>query len=326
MPAPLLEMPPARRIATNGITLSVHEAGPKDGLPVVFSHGWPEIAFSWRHQIKALAAAGYRVIAPDQRGFGASDAPAPVEAYDAFALTADLAGLLDALGLKKAAFIGHDWGGALVWYMGLLQPDRVIGIASLNTPFAPRPPADPIELYKKIYVEDFYIVWFQTPGEPEALWEKDVDRTFRFFLRSSDTTAEAFAELPKERKSLALQKAFAAPEERWGGGPFLSPAEMKVFADTYRASGFRGGLNWYRNITRTWKLTDHVRQHIPHPGLMVTAGRDVVLTPKMTEGMETYIPKLARAHVEDSGHWTQQEAPETVNRILIDWLATLPRG
>ena len=161
----MIEMPPLQFAEVNGIRMGYYEAGPKsDKPPIVLCHGWPELAFSWRHQIKALSEAGIRVIAPDQRGYGATDRPEPVEAYDMEHLTGDLVGLLDHLKIDKAIFVGHDWGGFIVWQMPLRHIDRVAGVIGVNTPHYGRLPADPIELFRKRFGDSMYIVQFQDPG------------------------------------------------------------------------------------------------------------------------------------------------------------------
>ena len=181
----MIEMPPLQFAETNGIRMGYYEAGPKtDKPPVILCHGWPEIAFSWRHQIKALGEAGIRVIAPDQRGYGATDRPEPVEAYDIEHLTGDLVGLLDHLKIDKAIFVGHDWGGFIVWQMPLRHIDRVAGVVGINTPHTDRAPADPIELLRKRFGEKMYIVQFQDPArEPDRIFGSRVEQTFDAFMR-----------------------------------------------------------------------------------------------------------------------------------------------
>ena len=181
----MIEMPPLQFARTNGIRMGYYEAGPKtDTPPVILCHGWPEIAFSWRHQIKALAEAGIRVIAPDQRGYGATDRPEPVEAYDIEHLTGDLVGLLDHLNIDKAIFVGHDWGGFIVWQMPLRHLDRVAGVVGVNTPHTPWPPVDPIELFRQRFGDSMYIVQFQAPGrEPDKIFGSRVEQTFDAFMR-----------------------------------------------------------------------------------------------------------------------------------------------
>ena len=165
----MVGFPEPTMVRTNGIDMAVYEMGPKDGVPVVMCHGFPELAYSWRHQLPALAAAGYRAIAPDQRGYGRTSRPANIPDYDMPHLTDDLAGMLDALGLKKAVFCGHDWGGMVVWQMALYHPERVSGVIGVNTPFLARPPMDPIMAMRALYGENMYIVYFQKPGDADAI-------------------------------------------------------------------------------------------------------------------------------------------------------------
>ncbi len=307
-------------IKTNGIDMAVYEAGPKDGVPVVLCHGFPELAYSWRHQLPALAAAGYRAIAPDQRGYGRTSRPEKVEDYDMLHLTGDLVGMLDALGLEKAVFAGHDWGGLVVWQLPLIHSDRVAGVIGINTPFLSRPPIDPIMGMKALYGEDMYIVYFQKPGEADAVLAKDVGRVFRFFMRKNGITAEAFAQMPEELKRFALVQALQMDEAMWPGELLLSPEEMKYFVDTFTRTGFTGGINWYRNFSQNWKVSGGWEQKVRQPSLMIMAEDDVILSPKMADGMERFVPDLEKALIRKCGHWTQQEHPQETNTIMIDWL------
>src|SRR6201995_6179022 len=181
----MIEMPPLQFAEVNGIRMGFYEAGPKDDRPpIVLCHGWPEIAFSWRYQIKALADAGIRVIAPDQRGYGATERPEAVEAYDMEHLTGDLVGLLDHLKIDKAIFVGHDWGGFVVWQMPLRHAARVAGVVGLNTPHWPRAPIDPIALFRQRFGDHMYIVQFQDPErEPDRIFGSRVEQTFDAFMR-----------------------------------------------------------------------------------------------------------------------------------------------
>src|ERR1700754_38152 len=181
----MIEIPPLQFPQTNGIRMGYYEAGPKtDTPPMVLCHGWPELAFSWRHQIKALSEAGIRVIAPDQRGYGASDRPEPVEDYDLEHLTGDLVGLLDHLKIDKAIFVGHDWGGFVVWQMAMRHPGRVAGVVGVNTPHFPRAPIDPIELFRQRFGDQMYIVQFQHPDRaPDKIFGSRVEQTFDAFMR-----------------------------------------------------------------------------------------------------------------------------------------------
>lgn len=315
----MVGLPEPKMIKTNGIDMAVYEAGPKNGIPVVMCHGFPELAYSWRHQIPALAAAGYRAIAPDQRGYGLTSRPEKIEDYDMAHLTGDLVGMLDALGIEKAIFCGHDWGGLVVWQMPLFHPKRVRGVIGVNTPFIPRAPMDPIAAMRARFGDEMYIVFFQKPGVADAILGKDVARSFRFFMRKG-SSAEEFAKRPLEEQNLALVKALETDESNWPGQVLLTPEEMKFFVDTFKRTGFTGGINWYRNFTRNWRASEGVEQKVHVPGLMIMAEDDVVLSPAMTEGMEAYVPDLEKALIRKCGHWTQQEHPDQVNTIMIDWL------
>src|SRR5512140_2511896 len=220
----MIEMPPLQFAQVNGIRMGYYEAGPKtDKPPLVLCHGWPEMAFSWRHQIKALSEAGIRVIAPDQRGYGSTDRPEPVEAYDMEHLTADLVGLLDHLGIEKAIFVGHDWGGFVVWQMPLRHPDRVAGVVGLNTPHLARAPADPIELFRKRFGDQRYIVQFQDPArEPDRIFAERVEQTFDALMREppprqeNAPTAPATAGVGASPKTnLAIPQMIAAYDARF---------------------------------------------------------------------------------------------------------------
>jgi pimeloyl-ACP methyl ester carboxylesterase len=317
MRAPTLPEP--NFVRTNGIRMAVYEAG--RGLPVVLCHGWPELAYSWRHQIPALAAAGYRAIAPDQRGYGQTDRPEKVEDYDMTHLTDDLVGLLDALDLEKAVFCGHDWGGLVVWQLPLLHPDRVAGVVGINTPFLPRPPVDPVALMRQAYGENMYIVYFQKYGAADALLARDVGRVFRRFMRKNVITNAEYAKLPPQERRLEFLGAFEGPEpERQAGDLLLDHEELAVFVETYERTGFTGGINWYRNLTRNWQASEGLEQRVRVPALMISAEDDFVLSPAMTDGMEAYVPDLEKHVIPACGHWTQQEKPDELNRLLIDWL------
>jgi len=317
----MVTFPQPTMIKTNGIDMAVYEAGPKDGVPVVLCHGFPELAYSWRHQLPALAAAGFRAIAPDQRGYGRTSRPAAVTDYDMTHLTGDLVGLLDALGLKDAIFCGHDWGGLVVWQMPLFHPKRVRGVIGVNTPFIARGPVDPILAMRTVFGEDMYIVYFQKPGLADAALAKDVGKSFRFFMRKSGMKAAEYAKLPVEQRNLALVKALEADEVGWGGGQsLLNDEEMKYFVDAFTRTGFTGGINWYRNFTRNWETSGTVEQKVNVPGLMVMAEDDIVLSPAMADGMERFVPDLEKALIKDCGHWTQQEHPDELNQIMIAWL------
>jgi pimeloyl-ACP methyl ester carboxylesterase len=313
-------MPPAQNAEVNGVTLTYYEAGPREGVPIVLCHGFPELAFSWRHQIHALADAGRWVIAPDQRGYGLSSRPEAVTDYDMEHLTGDLVGLLDHLGVEKAIFCGHDWGGIVVWQLPLMHPERVAGVIGLNTPFMPRAPADPIAIFRHRYGPDMYIVWFQTPGAADAVLAADVEKTMRFFMRKP--AALAIATQPREGGStFAFGESLARFDPSDQGSQFLTAEELAAFVESFQRTGFTGGINWYRNFTRNWERAEGLPSRVDGiPCLMITAEKDAVLTPAMAEGMPAMIGDLEMHMVEGCGHWTQQEKPDEVNRLILDWM------
>jgi pimeloyl-ACP methyl ester carboxylesterase len=305
-----------RFIDTNGIRMAVYEQG--SGMPVVFSHGFPELAYSWRDQIPAVADAGFRAIAPDQRGYGKTSRPEDIRAYDIHHLCGDMAGLLDALKLDKAIFCGHDWGGMVVWQMALLHPDRVAGVIGVNTPFLPRAPMDPLELMRMAMGEGMYIVQFQEPGRAEADLEKDIRRTFKFFFQKSIMSAEEFEKLEPELQSLDFLEQFKVWDDQ---GEVVCPDdELDFYVRTFSETGFTGGLNWYRNLSRNWETTKGIEEKVNVPCLMISASDDVVLRPSMTDGMEAFVPDVEKQVIQDCGHWTQQEKPEELNHLMVDWL------
>jgi pimeloyl-ACP methyl ester carboxylesterase len=326
-------MPPVAHADVGGARLAYYETGPRGGVPVVFCHGFPELAFSWRHQLSACAAAGRWAIAPDQRGYGLTGGPEAVEAYDIEALTGDLVGLLDHLGIERAVFCGHDWGGIVVWRMAVMRPDRVAGVIGVNTPFMPRPPADPIAILRRRFGEDMYIVNFQKPGEADRVLAADVERTMSFFMRRPAPGARppsgglsggltgGSREEAAPASNFALLKGLQAWDPAADPRPtFLEPEEMAVFVETFRRTGFTGAINWYRNFTRNWERSAGVTDHVAAPSLMIMAELDAVLPPSAADGMEAYVPDLERALIAGSGHWTQQEKPDEVNTVILDWL------
>ncbi len=314
------QMPPVKRAQVNGIELAYYEAGPRGGVPIVLCHGFPELAYSWRHQLKALGEAGHWVIAPDQRGYGLSSRPEAVVEYDMEHLTGDLVGLLNHLGVEKAIFCGHDWGGFVVWQMPLMHPSRVAGVIGLNTPFMPRAPLDPIALMRIRFGPEMYIVWFQTPGEADAVLSADVEKTMRFFMRKPTRQITA-ASPPDGGSTFALRDLLQQWDASDIGSQFLTPEELAVFVETFKQTGFSGAINWYRNFSRNWERSEALPTRLDHlPCLMITAELDAVLSPAMAEGMPGMIGDLEMHMVAGSGHWTQQERPEEVNRLILDWL------
>ncbi len=285
----------------DGIELHTIDEG--RGPLVVLCHGFPELAFSWRWQIPALTAAGYRVVAPDMRGFGHSSAPAQVEAYDVVSLCGDMCGLLDALGEQDAIFIGHDWGANLVWQLAVMHPHRVRALGALSVPFVPRAPAPPLPIMRRHLGEDFYIVWFQEPGVADEALARDVRRTL--------TTSRQWTSLWSAEDDAQPKLA-----------PWLSEPELAVYVEAFERTGFTGGLNWYRNIDRNWELTaDVAEQRVHQPAMFLTGELDPVRKFMPAEAMHGWVEDLrAEVLVPGAGHWVQQQAPEPVNEALLDFL------
>jgi pimeloyl-ACP methyl ester carboxylesterase len=308
-----------RQVQTNGISMHVAEAG--SGFPVVFCHGWPELWYSWRHQVNALADAGFWAIAPDMRGYGDTDAPKDPSQYTMKILCADMAGLLDALGIEKAVFVGHDWGGAVIWQMGLRYPERVARLVGLNTPFGGSGRGRVTENLRDFHGltdNTFYMRYFLKPGVAEAELEADVRTSFKkIFLPC--TRAEDFTAFMKVGGD---GSGVIAKIERTD--TFLTEQELDVYAQTFKRTGFTGGLNWYRGADlNAEEVGGPTANTLNIPSMMVTAGKDTILKPEMAAAMPMLIPGIRMEHIEDCAHWTQQERPAEVNALLLDFLKDL---
>ena len=313
--------PEPRMIGVGDVTLAVHECG--TGPAVILVHGFPELAFSWRHQLPALAAAGYRAIAPDMRGYGGSDKPDGVKHYTIQKLVGDLTGLMDALELEQAAFVAHDWGALVAWQMALMAPQRMAALAALNIPFFKRPPLSPVKLMRWSLGDDFYIVNFQDSDEADRRFGADparfIDVLMRRRLRSTRPSSKRSLtqRLLGKRRGLSLLDLLDADEP--GGEPVLSREELAVFVAAFEAGGFTAPINWYRNFDHNWRSTRGLRQTVTVPTLFVGGGQEVVVSPRQIEAMKANVSDLEIHMFEDCGHWTQQEQPERLNELLIDW-------
>ena len=311
-----MRFPEPAFIDTNGIRMAVYEQGA--GPAVVLLHGFPELAFSWRHQLPALAAAGFRAIAPDQRGYGRTDVPGAVRDYRIEELIADIDGLLDALQLDSASFVGHDWGALLLWQMAMRAPERIERLVILNIPHYPRLPVDPIQVMRKRFADDFYIVDFQDSNEADAAFARDTAHFFDVMMRRGQISRDQFERLPAERKSLSLLKVLARRQA--SGEPLLTAAERDYFAGAYAKTGFTGPINWYRNWTLNWETQAGFDERISIPTLFIGAVDDVVIALEHIEAMKPLVDDLEVHMLEHCGHWSQQEQPGEVNRLMIDWL------
>lgn len=313
--------PAATFIQSNGIRMAVHERG--SGFPVVLCHGFPELAFSWRLQLPALAASGFRAIAPDQRGYGLTDKPAAVEEYDIRHLTDDLVGLLDALGVEKAVFCGHDWGGHVVWEMPILHPERVAGVIGVNTPhrYFRRMGADPVDWIVRNFSAGNYRLVFLQDGIEYGLTPDILPKFFDGLFRGRPITMAEYLAAPAKVRNLEFDfilETALSPEP--AGRQLLAPDELRVYVDAFCAGGLTGPINWYRNLVRNNQILEGTSDEIAVPCLMISAEDDIFLPPATTEGMERSIPDLERHVIRECGHWTQVEQPGELNRLIIDWL------
>jgi pimeloyl-ACP methyl ester carboxylesterase len=329
----MIRLPEPRRIelpaslgchgaALDPVALSVHEAGPEDGPAVVLIHGFPELAFSWRHQVKPLSKAGFRVIVPDMRGYGASDRPEPIEEYALEYLMGDIVRLLDVLGVERAVFAGHDWGGFVVWGMPIAYPERSAGVIGVNTPNVPLPKTAMMRLAVPDD-EKLYILWFQRPGIAEAILDRNPRLLFEKLMRcgtepEGGSLVERAAGDDPDVDANPFRRLSELPDH---GDPLLSPAELDVYVQAFEESGFRGGINWYRNIDRNGDAFPEIGvQKLDLPCLMVTAEWDMALPPSAAAGMPQICSDLEVKMIEACGHWTQQDKPDELTAIMVDWL------
>lgn len=311
-----------RFVDANGLRMAVYEAGV--GPAVVLLHGFPELAHSWRHQMQPLADAGWRAIACDLRGYGETGAHGPVEAYSMRNLSSDVIGMLDALQIDRAVLIGHDFGGALAWSLARDHASRIAGIMSLNTPYTRRGTRSLLQTMLQHRGETNYMVQFQTPGVGEGYFERDVAAIFRGLMRRPGLRLDRFRR--GEARLRALPMSLFGGESGLFGEPIMTDEDLMVYVAAFERNGFTGPLNWYRNLEANWLDGATAADRVGVPAAMVTASDDYFLPPDTTRGMEQQVPDLERYSIDDCGHWTQQERPEKVNRIMLDWLERRMRG
>lgn len=319
-PAPGLPAP--RFIQTNGIRMAVYERG--EGLPVVFVHGFPELAYSWRNQFRSYPAAGLRVIAPDMRGYGLTGRPTDVDSYAIPNICADLVGLLDAVGIDQALFCGHDWGGVPVWTMPRLYPDRVLGVIGVNTPaFGGAPPqsADPPEEPLIIRTENYYSTTFLEPGRAEAVFERDVRRSLEMVFRKGwYWDVDNMRRYPADSAEKTMDWLRMIEEDDYEGTLAIPEDVLDYWVETFEVTGFTGGLSWYRGNLGGRGTLSVGTGDIEVPCLYVGAENDTILTPASSESMSSFIPDLERHVIADCGHWTQQEQPDEFDRVTLEWI------
>ena len=318
--------PTLRFIEANGIRMRVAEQGA--GPVVLLCHGFPKSWYSWRHQLKALADAGYRAVAPDMRGYGQTDRPDEIERYTLLHLVGDMVGLLDALAVETAVIAGHDWGAPVAWHAALLRPDRFRGVIGLSVPFRPRGPAPPTSVMPKTDDAVFYQIYFQNPGVAEAELDRDPRLTIRSLLYTASGDAprregaQSIDMVPRNGGFLTgLQNPAMLPS-------WLTEADIDFYTSEI-AGGFRGGLNWYRNIDRNWELlAPFAGLRVTVPALYVAGDRDLVVAfrgmDQLIANLSKFVPQLrGTIMLPGCGHWTQQERASEVNAAMIDFLANL---
>jgi pimeloyl-ACP methyl ester carboxylesterase len=318
--------PTMRVIESNGIKLRIAEAG--SGPLVIFVHGWPESWYSWRHQLPAVAEAGFHAVAPDMRGYGKSDKPEAVEDYDIQHLTADLVGIVDALGEKQAILVGHDWGAIVAWHAMLLHPERFKALVAMSVPYTGRPPQSLVESLKSAFGDNFfYILYFQEPG----VAEKEFDAAPRAILSRLYLSPDS----PREKPEVTDPKRAAGGWIPRLGAPkglpdWLTQQDLDYVVNEFKEAGFRGGINYYRNFHRNWETTPQLAgATVTAPVLFIAGDKDVVIrgasAEVLTSGMQKSVPGLRAVKlIPNTGHWVQQERPAEVNALLLNFLKSLP--
>ncbi|MGE0598029.1 MAG: alpha/beta fold hydrolase [Dehalococcoidia bacterium] len=306
------------------VRLRVFHAG--HGPLVVLLHGFPELAYSWRHQFAPLVAAGFRVAAPDQRGYGGSSSPPNIEEFSLEELAADVVAVIDHFGEQSAVVIGHDWGAPVAWRTALRYPERVHAVGSLSVPHAKRSSRPPLELMREVVGPGFihYVDYFQEPGRVELEFEADVRASLLGFMWS------ICGDAPREERfkpiltnGRFLDSIVVPPDlPKW-----LTAEDLEVYTTEFRRTGFRGGLNWYRNMTRNWEESANLGDVVQQPAFFVTGSRDPARNPTAMAHLLEVAPNLLIAEVlEDCGHWTQQERPERVSELLTEFVQATADG
>lgn len=316
-----------RMVETNGIKLRVAEAG--QGPLVVLVHGWPESWYSWRHQIPAIAAAGYHVIAPDMRGYGKSDKPPNVEDYDINHTSADIVGLIDAMGAEKAIVIGHDWGAIVTWNTALLHPDRVSAMIAMSVPNGGRGASSPLAAMKTGFGDNFYyILYHQEPGAAEAEYDADPRGLLSRLYTSKDTPVDPPKVTDPKRSAGGWIPRLPTPKQL---PSWLTQADLDYFVSEFTEAGFRGGVNYYRNFDRNWEITPQLTgARIKVPVGFIAGVDDIVIRGAKEDALRTQMTRVAddlRAVklVPNAGHWVQQEKPDDVNAFVLDFLKGLKK-
>ncbi|MEE4348874.1 MAG: alpha/beta hydrolase [Pacificimonas sp.] len=309
-----------RRVATNGIELNIGEAGDPNDPLIILVHGFPESWFSWRHQFVPLSNAGYHVVAPDMRGYGKSDKPQAIEAYNQVEVVNDIVGLIPALGKEQAVVIGHDWGAPTAWASALHHPGKVRAVGGLSVPFMPRSPVEPMAAMRAMFKgQFFYQLYFYDEGVAEAEFEKDIRSALRKFYVLAGGEYDLASLAPKSPDD-DMFTSIPYPETL---PPWLSEEELDFYEGEFKRSGLRGPLNYYRNHDLTWKLTDGAPTEIIQPAFFAAGANDgvIMMAAAAREAMPMFVKDLrANELLPGIGHWIQQEAPERTNEIILEFL------
>ena len=316
-----------RTVETNGILMHIAEMG--SGPLVVLCHGFPESWYSWRHQLKALADAGFHAVAPDMRGYGQTDAPEAIDRYTLLHLVGDVVGLVEVLGEKQAVIAGHDWGAPVAWHAALLRPDIFRGVIGLSVPYRPRGPVAPTTLMPKTDDAVFYQLYFQSPGVAEAEFERDPRQTIHAMLFGGSGDAPA-----RDPKAPVGMVVGGSGFLRNASGPlplasWLTKEDIDFYAGEFARTGFRGGLNWYRNIDRNWELLAPFNgAKVTMPALYMAGDCDMVVAfrgmDQLIANLKSFVPQLTQTIIlPGCGHWTQQERPGEVSKAMVGFLKSL---
>ncbi|MCW8196029.1 alpha/beta hydrolase [Proteobacteria bacterium 005FR1] len=314
-----------RFIESNGIRLRIAEMG--EGPLVILVHGWPESWYSWRHQMPAIAEAGYRVVAPDMRGYGKSDKPRPVEDYDIRQVTADIAGIVDALGEESAILVGHDWGSIVTWNAMLLYPEKFTALVSMSVPYNGRAPISPVDAWRATFKDNFfYILYFQEWNMAEREFDADPRGILSRLYASPDTPREPPTITDPKRSAGGWIGRLGAPKEL---PPWLTQEDLDYYVSEFEEAGFRGGINYYRNFHRNWEITPELSgKQVKQPTVFIAGDKDVVIgganTEQLSASMKPHVPDLRGVHlIPNTGHWVQQERPEETNKLILEFLESL---
>lgn len=310
-----------RQVQTNGIDVHIAEAG--EGPLVLMLHGFPELWYSWRHQLPALAEAGYHAVAPDIRGYGGSDKPHAIEAYSMREMIADAIGIIDALDEQQAIIAGHDWGAPMAWNSAALYPERIRAVIGVSVPYLPRSPAPPTQMFKAIFQNNFfYMLYFQEPGVAEEEFESDIRSSMlKFMYYASGDAPAGISTMGKPADS----KLFDGVDPPEGLPAWLTQEDLDTYVAAFEKSGFRGPLNRYRCMDLDWEELPELQDlKIQQPALFIAGAKDPVISFAPIDPMKELVPNLTGpVMLPDCGHWTQQEKPAEVNAAILDFLAKL---